>query len=296
MRPVALYKIQRRRKNKGQKTRPAIITPIAVVFAAGRFQVAMMNVNGELEWVHYDEAVRRLTILNFKNFSNLHSWYDICLSQSGFFAEVLNSLDRDMETIIYVDAENLRSIIPALSNEQMVLGQCEVRHPNGPAFACSLQNRNEHTSLVRVSANVDKQPSYTFPNDDTQQTITGIFQEPEHHMTFWEVREKPNSMQTLSRFMPVSRHPSLQALLPNNEELEDSNPPDEERRMRAEIAADRAAPILDEITIVYHSEMFLPFDLTQITRKLRKAHIAYSDQTRLPFPLHEASKLANAIK
>lgn len=79
-------------------------------------------------------------------------------------------------------------------------------------------------------------------------------------------------------------------------EQEDNFQPGEKRRMNVEIAADRAAPILEETTVICHSKTFSPFDLAQITRKLRGMHVAFRDQTRLPFPLHETSKLADAIK
>jgi len=307
---VALYKIQRNKdkKKRGQLARPTIITPVVVLFGKGHLKVALMNRNGEIEWVEYEEAVRRFTLVDCYNFSGKKiSRQEICRQQEGFFAEVLGSLEQK-ETIIYTDADNLRSVLPTLANGSMILGEFKLAHPSASAFDYSLSQNNLPISVVRISIEHGKRPSYIFPNE-RQEMITGIFQEPNREMTFWEIREKPVTMKSSKKALLVSRHPTLEVDsdavdLPDEDEVDlldntvssvEENTP-ERHNQDTMIAQERVAPILEEVTILHHSNAFSPLELARITRYLRGIHITYRDQTHLPFPLHEASKLADAIK
>ncbi len=62
------------------------------------------------------------------------------------------------------------------------------------------------------------------------------------------------------------------------------------------LSGDRAAPALEEVVVVVRSAAFEADDLAQFTRALRYAHVTWGDATVLPYPLHEASRLAGHLK
>jgi RNaseH domain of pPIWI_RE len=198
---------------------------------------------------------------------------------------VLESLLADgTETVVMADAATIRKEVSAFSNQDMCLGDLQLQGLPG-ATPLHILDGASNLSVIRLTAELSKPASYSRVN--AKNFTVGTFQEPGRTRTYWAVRQPPLSMDLNPKWKHAMRSPR-RPMSPDARDFSEVDPD--------LIGADRLAPVLEELVIMVRSAQ-MDFDmLAGFVRKLRPAHVSWSGETVLPYPLHEASRLERHLK
>jgi hypothetical protein len=244
-------------------------TPIAVDCADSQMRVALLCQDGNLEWVSYLEAVCRLTLRQAFPVTKDTPAATI----SNFFAAVAQ---QSTGRTIFCEASNIRRSLPGLSNSQLRPGEL-LLGGRGVSATYSLIDGGDK-SVVRLNLDRDATPSH-WARHVAQGNTAGIFPEPNTSRTFWVARPMALAMQMdrkLHRANKAGRLASMGA--------------DVKLSM-----ADRRLPSLTEMYCAVAAFDRPPLTAAVFTRWCLGTHVTTRDETRLPFPLHEAQLLEDHV-
>lgn len=281
---VGLWTIRRNEEDRAFERRSRQFCPLAVLADAGGLRVALPDVGegGGWRWLPYADAAVRIGQRALPAYPRADQRAQMF---PQFYREVLESLLADAtETVVMADAVNIRNEVSAFSNQDMCLGDLQL--PGLPGSTpLHVRDRASNVSVVRLSADTSKPTSYS--RVDAKNFTVGTFQEPGRTRTYWAVRRPPLSMELNPKWKPAMRSPRR----PMSSDASDFSEVDSDL-----IGADRLAPVLEELVIMVRSVQ-MDFDLLAgLMRKLRPAHVSWSGETVLPYPLHEASRLERHLK
>ncbi len=283
LRLVGLWAVRRNAQPRTFPRRDALSFPIVVKAENDTLQVAMLDTMRQgWRWMSYAEAgalIGRREVPKFAKMSNFQR------SQlfSNFYREVLESLNDDVETIVLSDATNIRKEVDAFSNKGLRLGRFSIAGLPGTPL---LQLEDESSSMSIVRFNSDPAKRATYSRIDAKNFTEGTFREEHAIRTFWAIR-KPS--------MTITKNFALKAAMRTPRRL--LTPVDGEEEFDSDlVSVDRGAPMLEEISILLRSRRFDFETLGGLVRKLRRAHVSWSEETVLPYPLHEAQRLENHLK
>lgn len=283
LRLIGLWTVRRNQDATSNDRRSAQTFPVVLSAHQGKLQVALMNEDERgWSWMTYAEACSRIATRNVPSFDRSTDAQRRG-SFSQFFREVVESLLLDgKETIVFVDAENIRREVSSLSNRELTLGTFELQGLPGKSPLRITDGGK--VSVLRLNSESTKRASYC--RSINKHHVYGTFREPGRTRTYWSVRKPPLAMDAnldLRSAMQWTRRDIVSA-----------SPA--ERFIRRRFRDDRLAPVLEEVVVVTHSKIFDPDTLAILARKLQFAHVSWQSATILPYPLHEASRLAGDLK
>jgi hypothetical protein len=285
IRLVGLWTVRRNRDVRANETRGAHTFPLVIMDDLGVLKVALPNPDERgWAWVSYAAASVRIgagqvpTYAKHRNAQRRDSF-------SQFYREVVESLAIEgSETVVMVEAANVRRELTSMSNRGLRLGVFEIQGMPGMQ---PLQIKDAETSVSVLRLNSDTSKRATYCRSGAKGHVSGTFREPGRTRTYWAVRPPALSLSgnwDLKAVMLASRravsHPDHQLRKSDEEYLNH----------------DRMAPILEEVVVVARSRSFEFNALATLIRKLQLAHVSWSSATVLPYPLHEASRLENHLK
>lgn len=245
-------------------------TPAYIECDNGSISVSLMLPNFKPIRSTYSEAVRKLAtgeVANLK-FKKAHEQSTL---MAQFFAEATPRDGR--RTVLFVETTNIRKVIPGISNSGgFAFDRLPLGNVGGAAPVREILS-SEGLSIVRITNETAKAPSY-WVELNTQGTTAGIFQEPNANRTYWISRGLPTPLQ-------------ISARLANKKSRHDQG---------AGQYKHRRFPSLSEVTIVVKNDLEDILTLVTLTRSLMQCHIATDEKTILPFPLHEGSLLSGAAR
>ncbi len=260
------------------------ICPLAVMADAGGLRVALPDAEegGGWRWLSYAGAAVRIGQHALPSYPRADQRAQMF---PQFYREVLESLLADgTETVVMADAANIRKEVSAFSNQDLCLGDLQLQGLPGSS-PLHIRDGASSLSVIRLSAELSKPASYS--RVGAKNFTVGTFQEPGRTRTYWAVRQPPLSMDLNPKWKHAMRSPR-RPMSPDASDFSEVDPD--------LIGADRLAPVLEELVIMVRSTQ-MDFDtLAGLVRKLRPAHVSWSGETVLPYPLHEASRLERHLK
>lgn len=267
MAPAAIALVQRNAQDVGGRSIDSQALPLAIRVRDGVVECALPEANGDPAWKPY--AVTALSI-----FAGDYSRFGRGRDEDGrsrahhFFANAVEQIDRQGETLILMDADTLSQLVPQLQNGHLVFDSLTI----GSRHYAPADLRNSR--IVRFTADAAKLPSYY--HVDGAAWPTGLFVWDKAKRTAYGLKAKPVSAKTTTWASKVSRH--LEA--GDNKAADD-----EPRRLGS----------LDEICVAFCQPADDLDEIRLFAHRLRQVHVQYGDDTRLPFPLHEIRLLSRAV-
>lgn len=251
-----------------------LVVPIAVDFKDGTLSACVPNRHGAKLWKPYARAVLDLLSGNIEDLGKLRP-DQVRAYVSQFFASI--AADESEQRVTFCDATNLRQFVDGISNGGLNFGKIDLGAIGSAAPLSRLMDTG-NTSFVRLTTDSDKSPSY-WVSENTSGITQGLFAEPGSARTFW-----------ISRGLPVALQKSASVRTANKQSRYAGTEQD-----RPNLRA-RRFPSLTEVCVVVLARDRTADELVALTRKAMACHATTDEATILPFPLHEARLLAEALR
>lgn len=249
------------------KRRPALSVPVATRAFGEILECALPAADGTPQWMSYAEACRKLFIGEYENFGRSRA-KDTNDKFGVFIKGVLESLSEHQRPFLMVEAEKTAHRWGAMKNSNLKFDELQIG--NRTITPASLSNLR----FARMVLKDDKLPSHY--HDEKVQTVSGLFNWDDAGRTFYVIKSSPQTLKKDKKQLLVSRHG-----IPGSNEQPN--------------VKDRKLMQLDEVCISFMQDGDQPKLLAHFSNELRGVHAQYDDDTRDPFPLHEAILLEKAI-
>ena len=247
-------------------------TPVAVDSSSGQMRVALFGRDGVPTWMSYLEAVCQLTLRKPPNLPKETRAQDA----QRFFAAVARQTSG---RTIFCEATNLQQYVLGLRNDDLEVGRLALGRAGLSASQFVLCDGGNQ-SLVRVSLDKDTTPTYVV-SGVRQGISSGIFSEQNTQRTFWVSRGLPRTLQTNTRIRIANQQSRLASA---------------EAGVKTSIRGNRRFPSLTEIHCLIAADGQSADSLALFTRWCMASHVTTTEETLLPFPLHEAELLSNHVR
>lgn len=266
----ALTIVQRNQEYVGLGMRESQAIPLAIRVRQGRLECAIPDETGTPRWSPYARAALRVYQGDYGKFGRGRQAETVA-RYHGFFAAVLEDLDRAGPTLVIAEGETLRHKLDTLKNgeltfDRLKLGAREMTPTDLP-----------NLRLVRVSPDPERQPFYYHEGDN--KWPSGLFAWGEAARTFYGLKTKPVSVS----------HPQSFASMASRHGDESNN------LHRTQVDVSRVSSQIDEVCVVFRQPTDDALQLATLTHRLRGAHVQTQVDTSNPFPLHELRMLAGGI-
>jgi hypothetical protein len=257
------------RNDKRFEKRPGeldgIVTPLYADCLRGQLRVCLLNLQGEADWLDYREALRRIVLREVFDLSKL-TLAEQAVTTEQFFASATPA--DGVPTVVFVEATNIRRFVKGFGNEGLEFDSLRLGAIGGAAPLRTIES-GSHVSVVRITNETTKSPCY-FVGGRKLGYSKGLFQEAGSKNVFW-----------LNRGLSTALHQGHRW----------ANKVSRQGEAHTEKFAHRRFPSLGEVTVVVKADGMEADELAGITRKAMHLHLATDEETLLPFPLHELSKL-----
>lgn len=251
-----------------------LVVPIAVDFKDGALSACVPNRHGARSWKPYARVVLDLLSGNIEDIGKLRP-DQVRTYVSQFFASI--TTDQSEQRVTFSDANNLRQFVNGISNGGLNFGKLDLGAIGSAAPLSRLTDAGS-TSFIRLTTDPDKSPSY-WVSVNTSGITQGLFAEPGSERTFW-----------ISRGLPVALQKSASVRNANKQSRYAGT-----EQARPNLKA-RRFPSLTEVCVVVQAHNRTADELVALTRKAMTCHATTDESTILPFPLHEARLLAEALR
>lgn len=242
-----------------------LVTPLYAECLRGQLRVCVLNTREEPEWLDYAEALRRVVLRQVFDLSKLGQ-AEQSVRAEQFFAGATPA--DGVPTVVFAEATNIRRFVKGLGNEGLEFDSIRLGAIGGAAALRTITSGGD-VSVVRITNETTKAPCY-FVGGRKLGYSKGLFQEIGSKNVFW-----------LNRGLSTALHLGHQW----------ANIVSRQGEAHTKKFAHRRFPSLGEVAVVVKGKDMKANQLAGITRKAMHLHLATDEETLLPFPLHELSKL-----
>lgn len=240
--------------------------------SAGQLRVALCGEDCTPAWVSYLEAVCQLTLRKPRNLPK-----DTRAQEAQrFFAAVAR---QSPGRTIFCEATNLQRFVLGVKNSDLEVGRLALGRAGLSAEQFVMVDGGDK-SLVRISLDKDTTPTYVV-SGVRQGISTGIFSEQGTQRTFWVSRGLPRTLQTNARIRIANQQSRLAGA---------------DADVKTSVRGNRRFPSLTELHCVVAADGQSTDLLAVFTRWCMASHVTTTEETLLPFPLHEADLLGNHVR
>lgn len=264
--PAALTVLQLNEDVVSGTNRASTAFPLAARINQGRLECGVPTPSGDPEWLPYARACLRLAQGDFSPFGRSHD--DHTRAKYGaFFAAALEQIANRGPCLVMVEEGSVAHKWPGVQNAHLTFDNLTAgTRTFTPAQAPNLR-------VIRTSLSAQRLPPHY--HEQTNKEVSGFFSWDGAHRTFYGLKVAPRTAQNIKINAVISRHGAG-----------DNKPKD---------AAVRQLPQLDEICVAFCQPGDDPAALGLLTHRLRQTHVQFSDDTNLPFPLHELRLLGRSV-